>query len=140
MASLPLPTPTTTAISPSSSVVLALTTESSTEKATALAQELLRRGLAACVALNPLRSVYHWQGRLEESVEVQLLIKSHPDVLVALEKAVHELHSYSTPEWLVWCAEASPAYGTWLQASCGVNPDGYVPVQPDWPGDADPTG
>ena len=81
-------------------VILALTTEADAERAEALAQQLLERRLAACVALTPLTSLYRWQGAIERSSEVQLLIKSRADQLAELEAAVHCLHSYATPEWL----------------------------------------
>jgi periplasmic divalent cation tolerance protein len=93
---------------------LCLTTEADAERAEALAQALVERGLAACVALSPVRSLYRWRGALERSQEVQLLIKTHPSRLAELEAAVHELHSYDTPEWIHWPAQASAGYGAWL--------------------------
>ena len=101
-------------------LILALTTEASLEQARLLAQALLERRLAACVALSPLEAHYHWQGRIEQSSEVQLLIKTHPERLDALEQAVRELHSYDTPEWIHWRAEAAPHYRLWLAQSCGI--------------------
>jgi len=102
---------------PAAPVLLALTTEADAEKAEALAEALLEQGLAACVALTPLRSLYRWQGQLERSQEVQLLIKTSPERLEALEAAVHALHSYDTPEWLSWPASSSEGYGAWVAAS-----------------------
>ena len=98
-------------------MLLALTTEADAQKAEALAEALLERRLAACVALTPLRSLYRWQGQLERSQEVQLLIKTRPEQLPALEAAVHELHSYTTPEWLHWRAGSSAGYAAWVAAS-----------------------
>ncbi|MEN9496338.1 MAG: hypothetical protein RLZZ137_1378 [Cyanobacteriota bacterium] len=101
--------------------LLALTTEANGELAEQLARTLLERQLAACVALRPVTSLYHWQGRIERSEEVQILIKSHPACAAALEEAVRELHSYSTPQWLVWPAEAGEAYAAWLSACCAIS-------------------
>jgi periplasmic divalent cation tolerance protein len=97
---------------------LCLTTEASEALAEALAQALVERGLAACVALSPVRSLYRWGGALERSQEVQLLIKTHPSRLAELEAAVRELHSYDTPEWIHWPAQASDAYGAWVAEGC----------------------
>jgi periplasmic divalent cation tolerance protein len=99
-------------------VILALTTEADAERAEALAQQLLERRLAACVALTPLVSLYRWQGAIERSGEVQLLIKSSADRLAELEAVVLSLHSYANPEWLHWPASAGAAYGPWLIQSC----------------------
>ena len=101
-------------------VVLVLTTEADLERAEALAQRLLEQGLVACVSLYPVTSCYRWQGRLERSPEVQLLIKSDPSRLEQLRRTVHELHSYATPEWIHWPATAGEAYGAWVTACTGV--------------------
>lgn len=122
------------------SLLLALTTEASPALAEALAEALLARRLAACVALQPITSFYHWQGSQERGVEVQLLIKSHPSRRAELEAAVHQLHSYSTPEWIHWQAQCSPAYASWLAASCGLSPGDAAPAPPDRTGGAAPAG
>lgn len=99
-------------------MILALTTEADGERAEALAQVLLERHLAACVALSPHISLYRWQGQLERSTEVQLLIKTDASCLSELERVVHELHSYETPMWLHWHAQAAAPYAAWLVESC----------------------
>lgn len=100
-------------------MILALTTEASQQQAEALADQLLAQGLVACVTLQPVHALYHWQGRLQRSQEVQLLCKTTASALAALETAVHALHSYDTPEWLVLPATASQAYGDWVAAIAG---------------------
>ena len=79
------------------SLSLVLTTEADRERAEALARDLLERGLVACVSLHPVVSLYRWQGQLEQSEEVQLLLKTTPAHLEALRQALTELHSYDTP-------------------------------------------
>jgi periplasmic divalent cation tolerance protein len=100
---------------------LALTTEANLQLAEKLASTLVERQLAACVALKPVTSIYRWQGQIERSEEVQILIKSHPARAAALEQAVRELHSYSTPQWLTWPAEAGEAYAAWLSECCAIS-------------------
>jgi periplasmic divalent cation tolerance protein len=111
----------------STGLLLVLTTEANGERAEALARTLLERRLVACVALTPQSSHYWWQDGIERSQEVQLLIKTHPAQLAALEQAVRELHSYSTPEWIHWPAQASPDYSRWLAESCGIPAAGLSP-------------
>lgn len=100
-------------------LLLILTTEADQVRADALAQALLERRLVVCVSCWPVTSRYRWQGRLETASEVQLLLKTEAAQLGALEAAVASLHSYDTPEWLMWPAEASPAYGTWARQQLG---------------------
>lgn len=99
-------------------LVLVLTTEANLERAEGLAEALLARGLVACVSLAPVISRYRWQGRATRSEEAQLLLKTHRPCLEALYQAVMELHSYDTPEWIHWPAEASAAYGAWVAEGC----------------------
>ena len=101
--------------------LLALTTEASRAQAEQLAEQLLERRLAACIALKDVESLYRWEGQLQRSSEVQLLIKSEPSCAAALEQTVRELHSYTTPQWLTWCAEASADYAAWLNACCAIS-------------------
>lgn len=96
--------------------VLALTTEADQPRAEALARLALEARLAACVALRPVQSLYHWQGAIETAAEVQVLFKTNSARLGALEVLVHERHSYACPQWLHWPAGVSHAYGDWLLA------------------------
>tara|TARA_B100001939_G_C16669042_1_gene499382 strand:+ start:340 stop:654 length:315 start_codon:yes stop_codon:yes gene_type:complete len=100
----------------SEALILALTTEANQEQAEALARALLEQRLAACVALQPQRALYWWEGQIEASEEVQLLIKARPDQRDALEAAVRQQHSYATPEFLCWPVEASADYANWARS------------------------
>lgn len=102
---------------------MVLTTEADGERAEALAETILEQGLAACVSLHTVTSLYHWEGRRERSQEVQMLIKTHPSQLESLRRAVHVLHSYATPEWIHWTASTGAAYGAWVAASTVAESD-----------------
>ena len=83
-----------------------------------LAEALVAERLAACVQLLPgLRSVYRWQGAVESSDEVLLLIKTTRDRLDALAARVRSLHPYELPELLaVEAAGGLPDYLAWVAA------------------------
>jgi periplasmic divalent cation tolerance protein len=100
-------------------LALVLTTEASQDKAEALARVLLERNLVACATLFPVQSLYRWQGRLQKSKEVQILLKTDPARLGALQAVLLELHSYDTPEWIHWTASTGGAYGTWCAGELG---------------------
>jgi periplasmic divalent cation tolerance protein len=117
-----------------------LTTEADRERAEALARELLERGLVACASLHPVVSLYRWQGRLERNEEVQLLLKTTPGQLAALGRALGELHSYDSPEWIHWPAASDGPYGRWLLEQLALSPGGEPPAPAEKPGDGDPAG
>jgi periplasmic divalent cation tolerance protein len=84
----------------------------------ALARALVERRLAACANLVPgVRSIYRWEGTVQDDAEVLLVIKTTADRLAELEKALAELHPYDVPE----CVALEPAsvearYLSWLVA------------------------
>ncbi len=89
-----------------------------TDTAAAIAQALVREGLAACVNVLPgMRSVYRWQGEVEQADEILLLIKTAAARLDALAARVGQLHPYELPELVaVEAAGGLPAYLAWIDA------------------------
>jgi periplasmic divalent cation tolerance protein len=87
--------------------VVVLVTAGSREEAGRIGTALVTERLAACVNLiGPIRSIYRWQGSIEEADEWQLVVKARAADLSALEARVKALHSYEVPEIL-----ALPVYG-----------------------------
>ncbi len=82
-----------------------------------LAQTLLSEKLAACVNLIPqVTSLYCWQGKMEESQEVQLIIKSRRTLFGVLQQRIQTLHPYEVPEILAMpVLSGNAAYLQWLQ-------------------------
>ena len=81
------------------SVLIAYCTCPDAATADALAQALVSERLAACVNVLPgVRSTYRWQGRVERSDEVLLLIKTTRDRLEAISARVQALHPHELPE------------------------------------------
>ena len=100
-------------------VCVVLTSEATPERADALARALLEQRLVACVSVLPVRSHYRWQGAVETADEVKLLLKTEPEQLPALHRALHALHGYQTPEWIVLTGSSRGDYGLWLGDQLG---------------------
>ena len=98
-----------------------LTTCGSQEEAQRIARGLVEKRLAACVNVVPnVESVYQWQGRVETATEWLLIIKTTAGGVGSLRDAVHELHSYDVPEFVVLSVEdGSDAYLEWIGDSVG---------------------
>lgn len=98
-----------------------LTTVADHDEAGRLARVLVEEKLAACATLIPsVRSIYRWEGKVEDSNETLLMIKTGAEQLSALEARLHELHSYDTPEFLVLRVEAgSCGYLDWMMGNLG---------------------
>ena len=85
-----------------------------------LARAILEAKLAACVNVVPgIESHYRWQGKLERSAELLLLIKTTAHCLGRLEKLVIDQHPYDTPEFVVLpITRGNRRYLDWIKASC----------------------
>ena len=99
------------------SLLLILSTTPDRETAAALARTLVEDKLAACVNLIPqVTAIYEWQGRLEESSEVLLLIKTTKHNYLAVESALRAQHPYELPEILaVPVDQGLPGYLDWVE-------------------------
>jgi len=86
-----------------------------------LARRLLEARLAACVnVLTQIRSFYRWQGKIEESVEWLLIIKTSRDLFEKVRTVLESAHSYELPEVLALpIVEGSPNYLAWLDRELG---------------------
>jgi periplasmic divalent cation tolerance protein len=94
------------------------TSTSSADEAQRLAAMLVSQGLAACVQVFMMDSVYTWQGELHQEPEWLLQIKTRADLYPQVEKALLAHHSYETPEILCMpVIQGSDAYLAWLDAS-----------------------
>jgi periplasmic divalent cation tolerance protein len=95
-----------------------LTTVEHKTDAEKIAKSLVEKRLAACVQiLGPLTSYFHWQGKLDSSVEYLCLIKSRADLFTELEAEITSQHPYEVPEILATpVTEGSKDYLNWLAA------------------------
>ena len=99
--------------------LVVLTTLEKQEDGERLATLLVEGALAACVQILPsMTSIYRWQGAVERSNEVLLLIKTTRDAYTRLEATIKENHPYQMPEIIALPVEAgSDEYLSWLAAS-----------------------
>lgn len=101
-----------------SSLHLLLSTCPDADSAERIAHALLEERLAACVTQLPgVQSLYRWNGAIERSQEVQLLIKTWEDRLPDAIARLQALHPYALPEAVAVQASAGlPAYFDWVRA------------------------
>jgi periplasmic divalent cation tolerance protein len=99
-----------------------LVTCATLEEARKIARAVVEKHLAACVNIvtHAVESFYTWEGKLENSSEYLLMMKTSEERLSELQKEVISLHSYDTPEFVVLAIVAgSEEYLKWLGESVG---------------------
>jgi periplasmic divalent cation tolerance protein len=96
--------------------VLVYTTWPSIVEAEVAGRKIVERRLAACVNILPgMISHYWWEGEIERTEEVVMLIKTRAALAEPVSAAVKELHSYTTPAVMVLPVETlDSAYHRWI--------------------------
>jgi periplasmic divalent cation tolerance protein len=96
--------------------LVVLVTAPTPERAAELARALVEERLAACGNVVPgLRSIYRWEGKVQDEAEALLVLKTTRARFAALRDRVLALHPYQVPEVLALPVEAgAERYLGWI--------------------------
>jgi periplasmic divalent cation tolerance protein len=88
------------------------------EKAEAkrIIHKLLEQRLIACASILPnVESLYRWKGKIEESREVKVILKTLPNHYALIQSFIQQHCSYEVPEILqVAITQGNPDYLSWI--------------------------
>jgi len=99
------------------SEIIVLITASDEVEAARIAKTLVEAKLAGCVnIIKNIRSIYSWQGKVEDENEVLMIVKTREPLFDSLMRKVKELHSYTVPEIIALpIIEGYKDYLKWLK-------------------------
>ncbi len=99
--------------------IVVLITCPNEDEAVKIAGAVVEEKLAACVnIIKNIRSIYKWEGKLQDDTEVLMIAKTHKDRFDGLQKRVKELHSYDVPEIIsLSITDGSEDYLSWIRRS-----------------------
>ena len=97
--------------------VLVYTTWPSIVEAEGAGRTMVERRLAACVNILPgMITHYWWEGKIERAEESVMFIKTRASLIEPLRVVLKELHTYTTPAFMVLPAEnVDPDYHAWIE-------------------------
>jgi len=97
-------------------VLVVLVTGPDAAQAAALARALVEERLAACGNVVPaIRSIYRWEGKVQDESEALLLLKTTRARFPALRERVLAMHPYRVPEVVALPVEAgAEPYLAWV--------------------------
>ena len=100
---------------PTDALVVLVTTPTP-ERAVEIARAVVEERLAACGNVVPgLRSIYRWEGQLQDEGEALLVLKTTRARFEELKQRVLSLHPYQVPEVIALPVQAGSApYLAWI--------------------------
>ena len=99
--------------------IVVFVTTKDISQARKIAQDLLEEKLIACAnIMGGVQSFFWWKGKIDESSEVMLALKTRRDLFDRIVLRVRSLHSYDTPEVIALpIVDGSPDYLKWIDSS-----------------------
>jgi len=100
-------------------LIVVLVTTPNVETAARIGQQVVEERLAACVNVIPqIRSIYRWQGKVQDDLEALCLCKTRPELFERLRDRIASLHPYEVPEVVALpVAQVNAAYLAWIATS-----------------------
>ena len=93
---------------------LVLTTVEDKKNANKISDSLLLEKLIPCVSFKNIESHFWWEGEINHSKEVQLIIKCKKKNINKVCNKIIELHSYKLPEIIFFPVSATEKYQNWV--------------------------
>lgn len=94
---------------------IVFTTVDAEDRAHELACTIIEARLAACVQIEPIRSIYRWKGEMHDTPEWRLAIKTQSHRYAEIEHHIKAHHAYETPEIVrIEIAGGSREYLSWI--------------------------
>lgn len=98
-------------------IALVRTTFGDTSRAEQVARSVIAERLAACATLDQVRSIYRWDGAIEQADEVAVLFKTSVEAAPALRARIAALHDYDVPVIECWHVETDVQAAEWARKS-----------------------
>jgi len=100
------------------SFVFIYVTNPNEKEAKKIALHLLKKRLVACTNIFPIQSSYWEKGKIENTKEVVLILKTRKENFEKVKNEIKKIHPYSVPCIIKFGVEANKEYENWLKETC----------------------
>lgn len=85
------------------------------EQAKKISRKLLEKRLIACANIFPVKSLYHWENKIQEDNEYIIIAKTATRLFEEIVNVVKDMHTYKIPLIEQWNVDAvDKDYLNWL--------------------------
>lgn len=84
------------------------------KEAVKISKLLLDKKLIACSNMYPIRSMFIWEGKMQDEKEYVMMAKTKEKNFEKIKKEVERIHSYDVPCILKIDAEANESFDKWV--------------------------
>ena len=88
------------------------------EEAEKIVKLLLKKKLIACANIFPIKSFYHWKGKIENDQEFVSILKTKEENWEKVKEEVKRVHSYDVPCIIKLNVEANEEFANWVNTEC----------------------
>jgi periplasmic divalent cation tolerance protein len=105
-------------------VMIVYATAADPDEAERIGRTLVTERLAACAnVIAGMRSIYWWEGRVQDASEAVLILKTTDVRLAALVARLRALHSYDCPCIEAWpVTDGNPDFLAWVARETSSHP------------------
>jgi periplasmic divalent cation tolerance protein len=91
------------------------------ETAEKIGRSIVEKRLAACAQIGgPIKSIYRWKGKMEETEEWVCTLKTRKNLYGVVEAEIQALHPYEVPQIIAAdIPHALPEYVKWVEEETG---------------------
>ena len=97
-------------------IYVLITNEANEKNAFKIANLLLEEKLIPCVTFKNIESHFWWDGEINKSKEVQLMIKCKEENINKICNMISQLHSYEIPEIIYFPVSTNKNYYQWVDS------------------------
>ncbi len=97
-------------------IYLIITNEVDKNNAYKIANLLLSEKLIPCATFKDIESSFWWKGEINQTKEVQLILKCKEENINKVCKKISEYHSYEVPEIIYFPVSTNKEYYNWMNS------------------------
>lgn len=83
-------------------------------EANKIVKHLIKKRIISCANLFPVKSLFSWKGKVEESDEIVSVIKTKKENWETLKSEIKSMHSYEVPCIINLNAESDEEFESWM--------------------------